>query len=388
MFQPDDILYEDNHLLVVNKHCGDLVQPDPSGESALEDQIKAYLKLRDAKPGAVFLGVVHRIDRPVSGAVLFAKTSKALVRLNEMLREGRIRKVYWALTEARPDPESGELRHYILRDGRMNRSRAFDVPKGDAKEARLHYETIGAGTRYTLVEVELLTGRHHQIRAQLAKIGCPIRGDLKYGARRSLPDGGISLHSRRVEFDHPVRHEPVSVTAPVPAGDNLWACFESIRYLFIPDFSMRMLVQRVRHASVTIGGELHSRIGAGLLVLLGIGHNDNDEDIEYLVGKLLRLRVFDDEAGVMNLDVVQAGGEVLVVSQFTLQASTRRGNRPSYVRAAPEAVSRPLYEGFAARVAELLGRPVATGVFGADMQVELLNDGPVTIWMDSENRNY
>ena len=229
MFQPDDILYEDNHLLVVNKHCGDLVQPDPSGESALEDQIKAYLKQRDAKPGAVFLGVVHRIDRPVSGAVLFAKTSKALVRLNEMLRKGRIRKVYWALTEARPDPESGELRHYILRDGRMNRSRAFDVPKGDAKEARLHYETIGAGTRYTLVEVELLTGRHHQIRAQLAKIGCPIRGDLKYGARRSLPDGGISLHSRRVEFDHPVRHEPVSVTAPVPAGDNLWACFESIR---------------------------------------------------------------------------------------------------------------------------------------------------------------
>lgn len=229
MFRPEDILYEDNHLLVVNKHCGDLVQPDPSGESALEDQIKAYIKERDAKPGAVFLGVVHRIDRPVSGAVLFAKTSKALVRLNEMLREGRIRKVYWALTESRPDPESGELRHYILRDGRTNRSRALDTPKGDAKEAVLRYETIGAGTRYTLVEVELLTGRHHQIRAQLARIGCPIRGDLKYGARRSLPDGGISLHSRRVEFDHPVRHEPVVVTAPVPAGDNLWACFETIR---------------------------------------------------------------------------------------------------------------------------------------------------------------
>lgn len=228
MFHPEDILYEDNHLLVVNKHGGDLVQPDPSGASALEDQIKAYIKQRDTKPGAVFLGVVHRIDRPVSGAVLFAKTSKALTRLNEMLREGRIRKVYWALTEARPDPVAGELRHYILRDGRTNRSRALDAPKGDAKEARLRYETIGAGTRYTLVEVELLTGRHHQIRAQLSKIGCPIRGDLKYGARRSLPDGGISLHSRRVEFDHPVRHEPVSVTAPVPAGDNLWACFESI----------------------------------------------------------------------------------------------------------------------------------------------------------------
>ena len=199
MFTPEDILYEDNHLLIVNKRCGDLVQPDPSGESALEDQIKAFVKRRDAKPGDVFLGVVHRIDRPVSGAVLFAKTSKALTRLNEMIREGRIRKVYWALTERTPDPESGELR----------------------------YETLGAGTNYTLVEVELLTGRHHQIRAQLSKIGCPIRGDLKYGARRSLPGGGISLHSRRVEFEHPVRREPVSVTAPAPADDNLWAYFET-----------------------------------------------------------------------------------------------------------------------------------------------------------------
>ena len=212
MFNPDDILYEDNHLLIVNKRCGDLVQPDPSGESALEDQIKAFIKRRDAKPGEVFLGVVHRIDRPVS----------------EMIREGRIHKVYWALTEATPDPESGELRHYILRDGRTNRSRACDAPKGDAKEARLRYVTLGAGTNYTLVEVELLTGRHHQIRAQLSKVGCPIRGDLKYGARRSLPGGGISLHSRRVEFEHPVRREPLSVTAPVPAGDNLWTYFENL----------------------------------------------------------------------------------------------------------------------------------------------------------------
>ena len=230
MFSPDDILYEDNHLLIVNKHCGDLVQPDPSGESALEDQIKAFIKARDAKPGEVFLGVVHRIDRPVSGAVLFAKTSKALVRLNEMIREGRIRKVYWALTENRPEAESGELRHYILRDGRTNRSKAFDAPRPEAKEARLKYRMVGAGTRYTLVEVELLTGRHHQIRAQLSRIGCPICGDLKYGARRSLPGGGISLHSRRVAFEHPVRREPVEVTAPVPAGDNLWACFEGGRH--------------------------------------------------------------------------------------------------------------------------------------------------------------
>ncbi len=227
MFSPDDILYEDNHLLIVNKHCGDLVQPDPSGESALEDRIKRFIKERDGKPGEVFLGVVHRIDRPVSGAVLFAKTSKALVRLNEMIREGRIRKVFWALTENRPEAESGELRHYILRDGRTNRSKAFDAPRPEAKEARLKYRMAGAGTRYTLLEVELLTGRHHQIRAQLSKIGCPIRGDLKYGAKRSLPGGGISLHSRQVAFDHPVRHEQVEVTAPVPAGDNLWACFEN-----------------------------------------------------------------------------------------------------------------------------------------------------------------
>lgn len=229
MFSPDDILYEDNHLLIVNKHCGDLVQPDPSGESALEDQIKAFIKARDAKPGEVFLGVVHRIDRPVSGAVLFAKTSKALVRLNEMIRQGSIRKVYWALTENRPAEESGELRHYILRDGRTNRSKAFDAPRPEAKEARLKYRMAGAGTHYTLVEVELLTGRHHQIRAQLSKIGCPIRGDLKYGARRSLPGGGISLHSRSVAFEHPVRREPVEVTAPVPAGDKLWACFENVQ---------------------------------------------------------------------------------------------------------------------------------------------------------------
>lgn len=227
MFKPEDILYEDNHLLVVNKRCGDLVQPDPSGESALEDQIKAFVKRRDAKPGGVFLGVVHRIDRPVSGAVLFAKTSKALTRLNEMIREGRIGKVYWAITEQAPDPYEGELRHYILRDGKTNRSKAYTSPKGDAKEARLRYRTLGASTNYTLVEVELLTGRHHQIRAQLAAAGCPIKGDLKYGARRSNPDGGISLHSRRMEFMHPVSGEPLLVTAPVPANDNLWAFFQN-----------------------------------------------------------------------------------------------------------------------------------------------------------------
>ena len=150
---------------------------------------------------------------------------------------------------------------------------------------------------------------------------------------------------------------------------------------------MRLLIQRVKRASVTIDGEVRSRIGAGLLALVGVGNDDGAEDIEYLAGKLVRLRIFDDEAGVMNLDVVQTGGDVLIVSQFTLQASTRKGNRPSYIHAAPEAVSRPLYEQFAARVAELLGREVATGEFGADMQVELVNDGPVTIWMDSKNKD-
>lgn len=226
MFAPQQILYEDNHILVVNKLAGDLVQPDPSGESALENEIKEFLKQRDGKTGNVFLGVVHRIDRPVSGAVLFAKTSKALVRLNEMLRRGEISKIYWAVTEATPSPEEGELRHWLLRDGRTNRSHVYSSPKGDAREARLRYRTLCRSDRYTLVEVELLTGRHHQIRAQLSRIGCPIKGDLKYGAKRSNPDGGISLHSRSIEFIHPVKREPVRVVAPVPAGDNLWKYFE------------------------------------------------------------------------------------------------------------------------------------------------------------------
>ena len=206
MFTPEDILYEDNHLLIVNKRCGDLVQPDPSGESALEDQIKAFVKRRDAKPGDVFLGVVHRIDRPVSGAVLFAKTSKALTRLNEMIREGRIRKIYWALTEQAPDPLSGELCHYILRDGRANRSRACDAPKADAKQARLRYATLGAGTHYTLVEVELLTGRTHQIRATMADLGCPLLGDGKYGdgqVNRRYGETRQALYSYRLTFDFP-----------------------------------------------------------------------------------------------------------------------------------------------------------------------------------------
>lgn len=228
MFLSEDILYEDNHLLIVNKHCGDLVQPDPSGASALEDQIKLYIKERDQKPGDVFLGVVHRIDRPVSGAVIFAKTTKALVRLNEMIREKQIKKVYWALTEHTPSPKSGELKHHISRDNKINRSHAFDTPKRDSKEAILKYATLGVSDKYTLVEVNLITGRHHQIRAQLSRVGCAIKGDLKYGAKRSNPNGGISLHSRCVMFEHPVRRELMEIVAPVPAKDNLWAYFQNI----------------------------------------------------------------------------------------------------------------------------------------------------------------
>lgn len=226
MFRPEDILYEDNHLLAVNKRCGDLVQPDAEGDSALENEIKDFLRRRDSKPGDVFLGVVHRIDRPVSGVVLFAKTSKALVRLNDMMRRGDIHKIYWAVTQSMPEPEEGELRHYLSRDGRTNRTHVYNSPRGDAKLSILRYKALAGSTNYSLLEVELLTGRHHQIRAQLAKIGCPIKGDLKYGAARSNRGGGISLHSRSMEFVHPVRKEPLKIVAPTPADDNLWRFFE------------------------------------------------------------------------------------------------------------------------------------------------------------------
>ena len=216
MFNPNDILFEDNHLIVVNKRCGDLVQPDPNGDSALENEIKAFIKVRDNKPFDVFLGVVHRIDRPVSGVVLFAKTSKALSRMNEMIRRGEISKKYWAVVENRPQTESGELVHYILRDGKSNRSYCYNTPKGDAKRAVLRYAVLGCSDRYTLVEVELLTGRHHQIRCQLSTIGSVIKGDLKYGARRSNRNGGISLHAYSLSFVHPVKKERVEIIAHHP----------------------------------------------------------------------------------------------------------------------------------------------------------------------------
>ena len=221
-----EVIYEDNHIIAVNKTCREIVQGDKTGDTPLSDMLKAWLKEKYCKPGNVFVGVTHRLDRPVSGVVLFAKTSKALARMNETVKNRRIRKIYWAITENRPSPESGSLKHFLVRDGRTNRTKAYDRPVPDAKEARLDYRLLAESDRYRLLEIELLTGRHHQIRAQLSKIGCPIRGDLKYGAPRSNRDGSISLHARSIEFVHPVRRSPVLITAPVPPQDNLWKYFE------------------------------------------------------------------------------------------------------------------------------------------------------------------
>ena len=215
------VLYEDNHIIIVNKESGEIVQGDKTGDVPLSDIVKQYIKETHAKPGAVFLGVVHRLDRPVSGVVVFAKTSKALTRLNNMFRDGEIHKTYWALCSNRPEKIEGELDNWLVRNEKQNRSYVYDKEKPNAKRARLHYQVIGATDRYTLIEVHLMTGRHHQIRSQLAHIGCPIKGDLKYGAKRSNPDGSISLLARRVEFIHPVSKEKIIVEAPLP-NDNIW----------------------------------------------------------------------------------------------------------------------------------------------------------------------
>lgn len=220
-----NILYEDNHIIVVNKKAGELVQPDPTGEPAMEQAIKEYIRVKYNKPGDAFLGVVHRIDRPVSGAVLFAKTSKALVRLNEQLKERGFQKIYWAIVEQKPAVECATLTHHIVRNAKTNKSVALDKPSKDSKEAIMKYRVAGSSDRYYLLEIELLTGRHHQIRAQLAAIGCMIKGDLKYGAKRSNPDGSISLHSRKLSFEHPVSHQQIAVIAPAPK-DAIWQFFE------------------------------------------------------------------------------------------------------------------------------------------------------------------
>ena len=211
----DQIIYEDNHLLLVNKRAGELVQGDKSGDSCLVDEIKSFIKERDNKPGNVFCGLVHRLDRPVSGVVIFAKTSKALSRMNALVKERAIEKTYWAVSKNCPEPMEGTLRNWLSRNEKMNKSFVVaDGTKDNTKEAVLDYKVIGRSQGgYYLIEVNLHTGRHHQIRCQLANIGCPIKGDLKYGAPRSNPDGSISLHARRVSFEHPVSHLKIDVEA-------------------------------------------------------------------------------------------------------------------------------------------------------------------------------
>jgi len=222
-----EILYEDNHLIAVNKRISDIVQADKSGDEPLSERVKAYIKQKYNKPGEVFLGIPHRVDRPVSGVVLFAKTSKALVRLNKMFQEHErdITKIYWAIVGELPEADEARLTHYLLRDPEKNKSYAYNKAKNGAKEAILEYKLINSGQRYYLLEVKLCTGRHHQIRCQLAKIGCPIKGDLKYGFPRSNENGGISLHARTLSFIHPVKQERITITATPPLDDNLWRFF-------------------------------------------------------------------------------------------------------------------------------------------------------------------
>ncbi|WP_298651101.1 RluA family pseudouridine synthase [uncultured Proteiniphilum sp.] len=218
------VLYEDNHIIIVNKAPGEIVQGDKTGDKPLSEAVKEYLKEKYNKPGHVFCGVTHRLDRPTSGAVVFAKTSKALSRLNDMFREGEVDKTYWAVVKDRPPKEEDQLTHYLVKNEKTNKSSAYDNEKPHTKKAVLHYRLIAASQNYYLLEIDLETGRHHQIRVQLAKIGCPIRGDLKYGAARSNPDGSISLHARTISFIHPVSKEKIMVTAPVPE-DTLWKAF-------------------------------------------------------------------------------------------------------------------------------------------------------------------
>jgi 23S rRNA pseudouridine1911/1915/1917 synthase len=223
-----DVIYEDNHLIAVNKTCHEIVQGDKTGDSPLSDTLKAWLKEKYAKPGNVFVGVIHRLDRPVTGAVIFARTSKALLRMNELFRSGEIRKTYLAIVKNAPPKPEDELIHWLVRNEKQNKSFAYDTEKPHSKHAILHYRLLARSENYHLLEIELKTGRHHQIRCQLAKTGCPIKGDLKYGAERSNPDGGISLHAHRISFIHPISGQAIEITAPVPE-DNLWkALTESV----------------------------------------------------------------------------------------------------------------------------------------------------------------
>lgn len=216
-----EVIYEDNHLIAVNKSCGEIVQGDKTGDQPLSESLKIWLKEKYNKPGNVFVGVTHRLDRPVSGIVLFAKTSKALARLNDMFRTGAIKKTYWAIVKCCPSKPEGELTHWLVRNEKQNKSYAYDTEQPNSKKAILHYKLIARSENYFLLEIDLKTGRHHQIRCQLAKMGCPIKGDLKYGFERSNKDGGISLHARSAAFTHPVSKQEITIVAPVP-NDPLW----------------------------------------------------------------------------------------------------------------------------------------------------------------------
>ncbi len=222
-----EVLYEDNHIIAVNKKISDIVQADKTGDTPLSEEVKAYIKKKYNKPGDVFLGIPHRVDRPVSGVVIFARTSKALTRLNKMFQEHEkeITKIYWAIVGNLPEEDHAILTHYLVRDTEKNKSHAYNQPKSGSKEAKLEYKLLGSSQRYYLLEVKLYTGRHHQIRCQLAKIGCPIKGDLKYGFPRSNENGGIYLHARSISFKHPVSQEMITITAKPPLEDNLWKVF-------------------------------------------------------------------------------------------------------------------------------------------------------------------
>ena len=222
-----EVIYEDNHIIIVSKDAGEIVQGDKTGDKPLSDTVKAYIKEKYDKPGNVFIGVPHRLDRPVSGIVVLARTSKALTRLSEMFRDGEVQKTYWAIVKHMPPKQEDELVHYLVRNEKQNKSYAYDKEVPGSKKAILHYKLIGKSDNYFLLEVDLKTGRHHQIRCQLAKIGCPIKGDLKYGAERSNSDGSICLHARKVSFLHPVKKVMIEVEAFVPQT-TLWTSFKNV----------------------------------------------------------------------------------------------------------------------------------------------------------------
>ncbi len=220
-----EVLYEDNHLIVINKRASEIVQGDKTGDEPLVEKVREYIRHKYEKPGNVFCGLVHRLDRPTSGVLVFARTSKSLERMNKLFAEQHPDKTYWAVVEKAPKQPNGALKHYLTRNEKQNKSYASDVAKTGSKEARLSYKQLLQSDRYTLLEIALETGRHHQIRAQLATIGCVIKGDLKYGAKRSNPDGSIHLHARSLRFKHPTREEEITIVAPVPS-EPLWQWFQ------------------------------------------------------------------------------------------------------------------------------------------------------------------